>query len=294
MAGGGDKSILRYLITALLMPLFLVACAHQKPKAPLEGPLSATIRTYPSPAQPETEDPPQADALQPGDEFLEEDLDFLEDDFFDEDLEEEVLVADPLAFWNKMMFTFNDTAYFLLLKPLAQGYGFLVPRPIRVGVKNFFINLIMPIRLVNCVLQGKPEAAAAEMNRFVLNSTVGVLGIMNPAAKYPELNPSPEDTGQTLAVWGFGNGFYIVWPFLGSSSLRDSVGLAGDFFLSPVTHLGAYYGNRPLALGARTYRYFNALSLRIGDYETFKDAAIEPYDAFRDAYIQHRNSRIKE
>ena len=221
-----------------------------------------------------------------GNDFTDDELDLFDDEF-EEDM---VHVADPLAFWNRAMFHFNDKFYFWVLKPVARGYRAVVPTPVRIGVKNFFFNLTTPIRMVNCILQWKWQAANAEFARFIINTTVGVLGFGNPAKRSSKLNPSEEDLGQTLGVYGIGNGFYVVWPFLGPSTLRDSVGLVGDGFLNPVY----YVEPMEAALGIKSYEIVNETSFKIGDYESLKKAAVNPYEAFRDAYIQHRNSKVKE
>jgi phospholipid-binding lipoprotein MlaA len=144
--------------------------------------------------------------------------------------------------------------------------------------------------MVNCILQGKGRAASAELTRFLINSTVGVLGFGNPAKRWSELSPKAEDLGQTLATYGIGDGFYIVWPILGPSTLRDSVGRVGDWFLNPVS----YVHPTEAYLGIRATETVNETSFRIGDYESLKEAAIDPYVAFRNAYIQHRKKKVKE
>jgi len=166
----------------------------------------------------------------------------------------------------------------------------VIPTPVRSGVKNFFYNLTAPIRMVSCILQGKGRAASAELTRFLINSTVGVLGFGNPAKRWPELNPSEEDLGQTLATYGIGNGFYIVWPILGPSTLRDSVGMVGDWFLNPVS----YVEPTEAYLEIWAIEKVNETSFRIGDYESLKEAAIDPYVAFRNAYIQYRKKKVEE
>ncbi len=213
-------------------------------------------------------------------------------DQFDEEFEEDKAhVADPLIYWNRAMFYFNDKFYFWILRPVSKGYRAVVPSPVRVGVKKFFTNLTAPIRFVNCIIQGKWKAADAELARFLFNSTVGVLGFGNPAKKYPELNPNDdEDFGQTLGAYGIGNGFYIMWPILGPSTLRDSVGLVGDLFLNPVFYVEPVEAS----VGIRSYEEVNETSFEIGDYESLKKAAINPYEAVRDAYIQYRNSKVKK
>ena len=212
------------------------------------------------------------------------------DEYEDEDDDEAALVRDPIEPWNRTMFIINDTFYFWLLKPVARGYRFVVPTPLRTMVKNFFYNVKAPVRIVNCLLQGKGQAALGETGRFVLNSTGGILGLGDPAKDFPALNPHPEDLGQTLGFHGIGNGFYIVWPVLGPSTMRDTVGFAGDSFLQPLSYIDppeSYY-----ALVA--WDKVNATSFRIGDYEALIDAAFDPYIAIRNAYIQNRNAEIEK
>ena len=224
------------------------------------------------------------------------DPDIIEDksdeDFFEEEFEEDKLqVADPLSPWNRAMFHFNDKLYFWALKPLARGYKAVTPHFFRTGVKNFFRNLTTPIRLVNCILQVKGKAATVEFSRFIVNTTIGVLGFGSPADKYPKLAPpDAEDLGQTLGNYGLGNGFYLVWPILGPSTLRDSIGRAGDFFLDPV----GYVEPAEASMGIRGFDMVNNTSFRIGDYESLKKAAIDPYTALRDVYLQIRENKIKE
>jgi phospholipid-binding lipoprotein MlaA len=197
-------------------------------------------------------------------------------------------VADPLEAYNRAIFAFNDKFYFWVLKPAAKGYRAVVPQTVRTGVFNFFKNLAAPIRLVNSVLQRKGHTAETEFARFLYNSTVGVLGFGNPAKNHPELETDGEDLGQTLAAYGLGDGFYIVWPALGPSTLRDSFGMAGDWFIDPVWWV------EPLAasLVLSSYRILNEASFRIGDYESLKKAALDPYASMRDGYIQLRQSKI--
>lgn len=199
-------------------------------------------------------------------------------------------VSDPLKPLNRVMFQFNDKLYFWALKPVARGYGAVVPLFARKGISNFFYNVRAPIRIVGSILQLKADKAMAEYSRFLINTTFGVLGFRNAVKNYPRLNPGEEDSGQTLAHYGVGNGFYLVLPFLGPSSLRDAAGLMGDSaYLDPTAYLKpaeAYYGTRALET-------VNSTSLRIGDYETLKKSAINPYEAFRDAYIQYRNHLIE-
>lgn len=222
------------------------------------------------------------------DEF-EDELDFFEDEAEEE---EPARVADPLFPWNRLMFHFNDKLYFWVLKPVAQGYKAVTPPEIRVGVKNFFENITTPIRAVNCVLQGKFDAAKTEMGRFLLNTTVGVLGVGDVASLYPRFaKPKDEDMGQTLGSYGIGNGFYVVWPILGPSTIRDSLGMIGDTLLNPFTYIEM---PSEALIGANALEKVNETSFRIGDYESLKEAAVDPYEAFRDAYIQYRQQKVED
>lgn len=215
-----------------------------------------------------------------------DDFDLLEDEF----AEGTIGVADPLEPFNKIMYCVNDKLYFWVLKPIAQAYKDVTPEPARIGIRNFFHNLATPIRFVNCLLQGKGTAAGTELHRFAVNTTAGVLGFGDPARSELNLLPAEEDLGQTLAVYGLGNGFYIVWPFFGPSTVRDSVGRVGDQFLNPTR----YVEPAELSIGVSAVKITNESSFRIGEYEALKSAALEPYVAMREAYIQYRNRQIQE
>lgn len=225
-----------------------------------------------------------------GGDFLNNDPDFLKEEAEEEKKEEIIRIADPLYYWNKGMFHFNDKLYFWFLKPVAIAWRAVVPAMARAGIQNFFHNLEMPVRFVNCLLQGKFETAGDEFAGFIVNSTEGFLGFGNPAKNYPELTSGNEDLGQTLGTYGIGNGLYLVWPFFGPSTLRDTFGMAGDRFLKPVSYIQPVEAS----LGITGCRIINETSLRIGDYETFKKAAIEPYEGLRNAYIQNRQKKIRE
>jgi len=202
---------------------------------------------------------------------------------------EENGISDPLEPWNRAMFTFNDKLYFWVAKPLARGYSAIVPEWGRVRVKNIFQNITMPVRFVNNLLQLKIRGAGTELLRFVFNTTAGVGGMFD-VAKNIDLKVPEEDLGQTLGVYGIGNGFYIIWPVIGLSSLRDTVGTVGDFFLDPVSYITPTESQ----IGVRTLDYTNETSLHIGDYEDMKESALDPYISFRSAYSQYRKNKIKE
>ncbi len=206
---------------------------------------------------------------------------------------DESTVADPIQSFNRAMYGFNDKLYFWVLKPVAQGYSYLVPESARVGVRRFFSNISTPIRLINSLLQFKFEKAGVELSRFVINSTIGIAGLMDIARDQFDLHKQKEDFDQTLGVMGFAPGFHIHWPIFGPSSLRGTVGLIGDFLMDPVTYVGIFY-SRPVALGINTYERVNDASLDIGIYEDIKKDALDPYIFIRDDYQQNRESLIKE
>jgi phospholipid-binding lipoprotein MlaA len=187
------------------------------------------------------------------------------------------------------MYHFNDKLYFWVFKPVAQGYGKVVPEAARVSVSNFFANLAFPIRFVNCLLQANFGGAAAELGRFTVNTIWGVGGFLDPASS-KDINLSKQDVdfGQTLGAYGLGQGFFINWPLFGPSSPRDTVGLVGDTFLTPYTYLSPWYAGT----GTWAYERVNDTSLKIGDYESLKGAAIDPYVAIRDAYVQYRLKKV--
>lgn len=217
---------------------------------------------------------------------VDEDFDLLEDEITEQIVE----IADPLEPFNRTMFGLNDILYFWVVKPCAQTCERVVPEPARIGIRNFFQNLTTPVRFVNCLLQGKGDAAGTEFNRFVINTTAGVLGFGDPARDQHGLEPADEDLGQTLAVAGFDNGFYIVWPLLGPSTVRDSVGMVGDMFLNPML----YVDHTETTIGIAATRSINESSFHIGEYEAFKSESLDPYVAMRDIYIQYRNKQIQE
>jgi phospholipid-binding lipoprotein MlaA len=217
----------------------------------------------------------------------------IDDDFAlleEELIEERIKVADPLEPVNRIMFGFNDILYFWVAKPVLGVYKGIIPEPARIGLRNFFNNVSTPVRLVNCLLQGKNDGANTELRRFAINTTVGVLGFGDPALDQHGLEPVKEDLGQTLAVYGLDNGFYIVWPLFGPSTARDSVGMVGDQFLNPLR----YVDPREVSIGISIVKGTNAGSFEIGTYEEFKEATFEPYVAMREFYIQYRHKQIQE
>ncbi len=201
-------------------------------------------------------------------------------------------LPDPIQPVNRGVFWFNHQLYHYAFHPLNNAYKKVFPSPVRTGIYNIFDNLEYPVRFLNDLLQWQPKRAGLETEKFLLNSTVGVVGIFKPSDKVSYLRDVPKtDTGVTLAKWGVPQGFYIVWPILGPKSLRDTVGFAGDLALYPVTWVtygavGGVTGATTLAISgpdaART------TSDKIDTYNTLTRSSIDRYLAVRSAYEQNR------
>jgi len=219
----------------------------------------------------------------------------------DEAFEEEVVetMPDPLKPFNRLMFEVNDKLYFYVLKPVARVYKTILPEFVRVSLRNVMSNATTPVRLVNCLLQGKFDKAGIEFSRFMINTTTGVLGIFDVAKKYHHLEKQDEDFGQTLGFYGVKEGFFIVWPVFGPSTVRDTIGIAGDYFSSPFLYvnptreLAGMEVNTDNPSVIKTTDIINETSLTLGVYEDFKASSIDPYSSMRDAYFEHRRSKIK-
>jgi phospholipid-binding lipoprotein MlaA len=285
---------MKRLLLAIILMLSAAGCGGPTarwsgPGHPATGPGNVRVylvRYQTSLAQPDPDDPGLAEKFDQLDEERDEFDEF--DELEDELLAEMADVPDPLEGWNRAMFQFNDALYFAVGKPVLQGYEAVVPQMIRLGIRNFFHNLRMPVRAVNCLLQGRWEGAGAELARFGINSTVGCLGIMDIAKEEFEILPVEADLGQTLGVWGIGDGCYLVWPLLGPSTIRDSAGRFGDAFLAPLAYVRPFW----IPISARALRGINDGSFRIGEYEVLKSDALDPYVAIRQAYIQYRRRKI--
>jgi phospholipid-binding lipoprotein MlaA len=220
----------------------------------------------------------------------------------DEYLEEEEMetIADPLKPFNRLMFDFNDKLYFYLLKPVSQAYEAVLPEPVRISIRNFISNITTPVRLLNCILQGKAEKAGIEYSRFMVNTIAGGLGFFDVAKKYHNLERQDEDFGQTLGFYGIKEGFYIVWPFFGPSTVRDTLGWVGNYFsdpfvyVNPTTDIGITKINTDIHSGINAASRVNETSLTLGVYEEFKESSIDPYVSLRSAYFEMRRKKIKE
>ena len=224
---------------------------------------------------------------------------FGDEDFSDEfeaDKKEEIF--DPLSGYNRVMTGFNDGLYIFILDPVVlKGYNY-IPEPVRVSVNNFFNNLYYPVSVVNNILQLKPKHTGTETLRFLINSTLGVLGLFDPARSWFGLEEHVEDFGPTLGYYGVGPGFHIVLPFFGPSNLRDLTGDFIDFYVNPIYYVEVrpinIFSNKYQGWGAITYKKFNEMSLYTKEYENVRKDALDLYPFMRDLYEQHRQKEIEE
>lgn len=224
-----------------------------------------------------------------------EDGDGTEKDIESNDVEEEaVSVADPFEPVNRAIFIFNDKLYFWIVKPIYKGYNVVVPEKARLSVRKFFWNIRMPKRFINCLLQARFKGAGIEISRFVINTTIGIGGLFDPARSIFHLKGEDRDFGQTLAKYGVGHVVFIEWPIFGPTTVQTTLGAVGDIALDPITLLSFFVS--PLAsAGANSYDQLNNFSLDRGEtYENVAKAAIDPYIAIKEAHVENRNKKIEE
>ena len=196
---------------------------------------------------------------------------------------------DPLEGFNRAMYGFNDGFDKAIGKPVATAYKEALPAPVRGWGRNFFANIADLFIGMNNLLQGKPLDAATDWARFAFNSTIGLLGINDVASDFG-LEKHNEDFGQTFGRWGAGDGAYIVWPILGSSTVRDSIGGVIDVHFDPVrNHEPIKARNFMLLLRATGQRADLLDASRI-----LEEAALDKYVFQRDAYLQRRRSLIHD
>ena len=216
---------------------------------------------------------------------------------------------DPWEPVNTKVFEFNRQMDRWVLKPVAQGYDFVVPNPVQIGISNVFYNIRFPSRFINNLAQGKLTGAGTEVGRFLLNSTVGLAGLVDVAKRLNITTPE-EDTGQTLGFYGVKPGPYLVLPFLPPFTLRDFVGYLGDIALNPINwmvfplievegipSLVAHHnrGTSSIAqISMRVGEVVNDRSLHLEKFEGVEEATLDLYTAVKNAYIQKRRSAIRE
>jgi phospholipid-binding lipoprotein MlaA len=196
---------------------------------------------------------------------------------------------DPLEGFNRGVFAFNEAADKVIIKPVAQGYDTVVPLPGKVVVSNLFANLTEPLVALNNLLQGKGKEAISDLGRFLINSSVGILGAFDIASEMG-IEKHEEDFGQTFGRWGVGEGAYVVWPIIGPRTLRDTVGFFADGYVDPVWNLG----DVPVRNSLVGLRFVNQRAQLLPLDKTLDEASTDKYAYVRDAYLQRRRSLIRD
>ena len=195
-------------------------------------------------------------------------------------------VFDPWERYNRGMHRFNNAVDRTVARPLARGYVKVVPRPFRLGVSNFFNNLGQPVSAINALLQGKPKQAGQSLGRFLLNSTLGIGGIFDPASDAKLPNKS-EDFGQTLGVWGWKKSRFVELPLFGPRTLRDTFGMVGDAPLSPLRQVE----EDRIRIPVQGLQLVDVRAQLLAT-DSFREGAEDDYALVRDAWMQRRDYQI--
>lgn len=196
--------------------------------------------------------------------------------------------VDPIEPFNRAMFQFNESVDRAVLKPTAQAYRVVIPKGVRTVIGNIFSNMGEVFNIANNLLQGKPVETTESFMRFSINSVFGLGGMIDIASQMG-LQRHKQDFGLTLGVWGVPAGPYLVLPFIGSSTVRDSVGTGVYFIVDPVTH----YPNVPVRNSANAVRLTDARAKLLDAGNLLEEAALDKYSFIRDAYLQRRESLLQ-
>lgn len=199
-------------------------------------------------------------------------------------------VNDPFEEWNRAFHSVNMFADEVVVEPVARGYTTVVPKPARQSVTNFMNNITSPVTLANDLLQFEFGRAATTLSRLAVNSTVGIGGIFDPATRMG-LNGHREDFGQTLAVYGFGEGFFFMAPFLGPAPPRDLVGIVVDSAINPLNYAKAQDAWM-LRIGLATFDTVNARAENLETLENLERTSLDYYATLRSMYRQNRKAEI--
>ncbi len=196
---------------------------------------------------------------------------------------------DPIEGFNRAIYGFNEAVDTVLIKPVAQGYDAVLPSPVRTGVTNFFGNIADFFIGVNNLLQGKPDQAVSDLGRLLVNSTVGLLGVIDWASDMG-MEKHEEDFGQTFGRWGVGDGAYVMLPILGPRTVRDTAGFVLDFVADPVGNVG----HIPTRNTLYAIRFIDVRADLLPADKVIEEAALDKYSYVRDGYLQRRNNLIHD
>src|SRR5262245_25204625 len=201
---------------------------------------------------------------------------------------------DTLEWFNQPVFEFNLKLDEYALRPVATVYDRVMPDAAQRGVQRFFKNLGVVERFANNLFQGKFPQAGQEVGRFAINTTLGGVGLFDVADQWFGLKESPEDFGQTLAVYGVSSGPYLVLPFYGPSTVRDTVGMAVDSAMNPMNYLLTTVQVIAIRGGLTLVNAVNYRSLNLQFFEDVDRYAVDLYGAVQDGYLQRREKAIEE
>ena len=194
---------------------------------------------------------------------------------------------DPIEGFNRAMYGVHDGIDTVLLKPVATGYDAVLPDPVQTGVTNFFANISDIMTSVNNLLQGKPKEAISDLGRVAVNSTIGILGIFDPASGMG-LEKHDEDFGQTMGAWGVGEGAFVFLPIMGPRTVRDAAGIYMDIWFDPVN----YIDHVPTRNTIWAVRVVNLRANLLPADKVIEEAALDKYSYIRDAYLQNRRNLV--
>jgi phospholipid-binding lipoprotein MlaA len=198
---------------------------------------------------------------------------------------------DPWEPFNERMLEVNRKLDRWVLKPVAQAYNFITPDELQIMISNGFDNISFPPRFVNSLLQGKLKGATREIGRFLINSTIGVGGLFDPAKDVFGLVKSREDFGQTLGFYGVGPGPFLIVPLMEPMTVRDGVGKFVDGAMDPLVYYLPFIWER---LGMKIGDTINERSLNLDLFQGFEESVIDLYSAVRHGYLQRRQKMIRE
>jgi phospholipid-binding lipoprotein MlaA len=199
--------------------------------------------------------------------------------------------SDPMEGWNRAVFSFNRGFDDLLLKPVARGYKVIVPKRAQVGLRNATSNLREPLNFINSVLQGNPEHAGHALTRFLINSTFGLLGFID-VARMEQVGEKREDFGQTLAVWGWRDSPYFVLPFLGHSTLSDTVGIVVDNIGDPARMVMAEHDLDGVMVANIVVPVVDGRARALDITDDMERNSVDYYTALKSYYLQYRQNLI--
>ena len=200
-------------------------------------------------------------------------------------------MSDPFEDYNRLMFDFNQGFYDNLMKPVVTEYRDFVNEDIRIGIANIFDNAMAPLKLVSSFLQGDFDKTGRVIGRTIINTTIGLGGMIDIADKVFDIKDVNEDLDQVLGAYGVPTGPYIMLPFFGPSYARNIVGRIGGSFLSPTVHFSP---GVEVAVGLSATDELNDTSFIIDDIDQMDDSTIDKYESVRDFYGQYRNILVNE